>query len=98
MIEKLPASSRTEPYKPLKGFQITNMGNITDIPFHIRSVVCGEPVLSSQLLIVYSRIEPLVENLFKTERRPSSLIGQSIHLPGVGGYLPHQFIEAEWKE
>src|SRR4030042_6718349 len=98
MVEKLPASSCTEPYKPLKDFQITNIGNFTDVPLHIRSVVCGKPVLGFQFLIVYSRIEPLIKNLFKVERRLSSLIRQRINLPGIGGCFAHQFIKADGKK
>src|SRR4030043_739640 len=98
MIEKLPTSSRTESYKPLKSFQITHIGNITDIPFHIRSVVCGKPVLGFQFLVMYSWIEPLIKNLFKIERWLSSFIRQSINLPGIGRCLTHQFIKAKWKK
>src|SRR4030043_2350450 len=98
MIEKLPASSRTEPYKPLEGFQISNIGNITDVPFNICSVVCRKPVLSFQFLVVYGRIEPSIKNFFKVEWWLSSFIGKCINLPWIGRFLTHQFIKAEWKK
>src|SRR4030042_2995435 len=98
MIEKLSASSRTEPLQTPKVFQITNIGNITDIPFHICSVVRGKPVLGFRFLVMYSWIEPLIKNLFKIEGWLSSFIGQSINLPVIGRCLTHQFIKAEWKK
>jgi len=82
-IKQLPGSGRTHAQEQVKAFQIPNLNQLVEIPFHIGADVTGVPVGRGNLPVIEGGVGTGINRLLKLGRGQSRV---------------NEFAVAEWQQ